>query len=109
MPQAQIVTAVYKPHPGRVDELLLLLKSHVPTLRDLGLVSSNTAYVSQSNEGSIVEVFEWVSAEAAASAHDHPAVAQVWEKMAQCCLFSQLGSLPEASKPFPHFSVLWVH
>jgi hypothetical protein len=40
----------------------------------------------------------------AKQAHDHPAVAQIWEAMATVCEFGRLEQLPEAKSMFPRFA-----
>lgn len=106
IPGGRIVFAVYKPHPGREADFLKLLEQHVPTLRAKGLVTERAPIIAKAADGSIVEVFEWVSEEAANGAHDIPAVMAVWERMEMVASFMRLGSLAEANKPFPHFAPL---
>ena len=54
-------------------------------------------------DGTYVEVFVWISEQAAEKAHDHPGVAKIWEAMAMVAEWGTLEKLPEAKKPFTHF------
>lgn len=100
----QVVFAVYRPHAGKSEALKKLVKEHVPTLRKLGLATTRAEMLVQAADGTFVEVFEWMSDEAAHQAHEHPTVAKIWEAMGQVCDFSSLDTLAEAKKPFSHFS-----
>ena len=100
----QIVFAVYRPHAGKSDALKKLIKEHLPTLRKLELITSRPDVLVQAKDGAFIEVFEWVSDEAAENAHEHPAVARIWEAMGQVCDFGALDSLAESKKPFSHFT-----
>lgn len=99
----EIVIALYRPHEGCDAELRDLIREHVPLLRRLGLATDRPAALCRSEDGTYLELFEWTSAEAAQRAHEHPEVARVWEPMGAIADFVTLGSLPEASRPFPHF------
>ena len=69
-----ISVACYKPRAGREDDLLKLVRNHLPPLRAEGLVTDRPPSVMRTSDGTIVEVFECVSQEAIASAHDNPQV-----------------------------------
>ncbi len=103
MNKSVVVMAIYRPKDGKISELEVLVHKHFPTLSEYGLTTKNPPFIGRSSDGSIIEVFEWASEEAAKKAHDHPAVAKVWEAMAMVCDFGRLEQLPESKKPFPHF------
>ena len=98
--------AMYKPHEGKRDELLEILKEHVPTLREYGMVSERSNYMAQASDGTIIEVFEWLSDEAKNAAHEHPAVARIWERMYGVCSFAHMRHLSESDMQFPDFELL---
>ena len=98
--------AGYMPKEGQEDALLALVGKHVETLRSLGFVSDKTNYVAKAEDGRIVEVFEWVSGNAVNAAHQHPAIADIWEKMALVADFPPMNTLPEANQPFASFKML---
>ena len=99
----EVVFAVYRPHPGKGRELEALVAQHVPTLRQLELVTDRAPIVVRAEDGTVVEVFEWRSNAAARRAHELPAVARIWEAMELVADFATLGSLAEAKHTFPHF------
>lgn len=103
MSKPEVVIAIYRPKTGKTPELEALVKKHFSTLKEYGLTTDNSSFIGRSSDGSILEVFEWISAEAAEKAHDHPAVAKIWEAMAVVCDFGALEQLPEAKGRFPHF------
>jgi hypothetical protein len=72
-------------------------------LRKLELITDRAPVVARAKDGSIVEVFEWVSEEAAQKAHEHPEIAAVWESMGKVGDVAALSSLAEVQRPFPHF------
>ncbi len=53
--------------------------------------------------GTIVEVFEWVSQEAIAGAHNNPAVIDLWKRFEAVCTYEIPSTLPEFQKMFSHF------
>lgn len=103
MSKPEVVIAIYRPKKDKLEELEVLVKKHFGTLKEYGLTTNRDSFLARSSDGSILEVFEWKSAEAAEKAHDHPAIAKVWEAMAVVCDFGSLEQLPEAKMRFPHF------
>jgi hypothetical protein len=57
----------------------------------------------RAGDGTILEVFEWVSAEAVKSAHTNETVKKMWEQFAEVCTYESLASLEEAQEMFAHF------
>lgn len=103
MSQPEVVIAMYRPRDGKLKELETLVHRHFPTLKEYGLTTDREPFIGRSSDGTILEIFEWVSAAAASKAHDHPAVAKIWEAMAMVCDFGTLDQMPEAKNRFPHF------
>ena len=56
-----ISVACYKPRPGCEQALAALVREHLPPLRAQGLVTARESIVMRTADGTIVEVFEWVS------------------------------------------------
>ncbi len=103
--EGQIVIAAYRPKSGKAADLEIILRRHVPTLRSAGLVTERPVTLLKSfTDGTYLEIFEWVSGEAAEKAHDTPAVAAVWEAIGAIADFVPLSALPESARPFPHFA-----
>lgn len=99
----KFVIVAYRPHPGKEQELLQLTREHLPILRSQGLATDRPSYVMRSTDGTIIEVFEWKSAEAIAAAHQNP----VWQAM--CGRYSEardyisLENLRESKNMFAEF------
>ncbi len=100
----EIVFAAYRPRSGREEDLADLVRRHHPTLLRLGLATTRAPVVCRAADGTVIEVFEWVSAEAAQRAHDVPEVRAIWGPMEECAEFASLSSLSEVKHPFPHFT-----
>jgi quinol monooxygenase YgiN len=100
------VIAAYRPKPGKADELLAVLRDHIPTLRKEQLIADRPAHLMQAKDGTILEVFEWKSREAIDAAHRNPAVAQLWDRFHACCDYGGLADLPEMKEMFPNFEPL---
>jgi hypothetical protein len=100
----EIVFAAYRAHTGKDKELLRLLADHVPGLRKLDLVTDREPIVVQATDGTYIEIFEWRSGQAASVAHEHPAVAKIWEAIGSVSDFTSLDKLEETKKPFCHFA-----
>ena len=101
---AHTVIAVYRPKPDCADALLALIRTHVPGLRDLGLASDAPVTLLRSlNDGTFLEIFDWVDAAAVETAHTHPVVQELWERFGELAEFATLSSLAEAESLFPHF------
>ena len=100
---AQIVIATYKPHDGNDEALRELIRDHLPTLRKYELATDRPSMLMRSEDGTYLEIFEWASDESAERAHEHPAIAKIWEAMGSLGEMPVLGQLDESKRPFPHF------
>ncbi|GAA0755304.1 hypothetical protein LRH25_18770 [Ideonella azotifigens] len=100
------VIVAYKPRRGQEQVLRSLIDKHLRVLAEQGLVSDRPAYVMQAAEGTLVEVFEWRSAEAVGAAHGNPAVLALWAEFAEVCDYVPLASLPESHTMFAEFTAL---
>ncbi|MEJ2603493.1 MAG: hypothetical protein P8172_09385 [Gammaproteobacteria bacterium] len=98
----EMVIVAYRPKAGRESELLDLVRDHVPFLRRLGLATDRPASAMRSNNGVIVEVFEWEDG-AITSAHENPEVQALWKRFAAVCDYIPLYELPEAKDIFAQF------
>ena len=101
-----VVICSYLPKTGKHTELLNVLQNHVPTLRTIGLATDYPCTLMTSENGTIIEIFEWKSEEASRAAHDHPEVQKIWGAMMPLADFVPLSSLAETQKPFAHFKQL---
>ena len=102
-----IVIVAYRPKAGCDDELLALVKDHVPLLRSLGMATDRSALVMRGKDDVIIEVFEW-KAGAIAAAHENPDVQSFWAKYTAVCDYVPLHELPEAKDMFAQFEPIDV-
>jgi hypothetical protein len=100
----RLVIVAYKPKPGKENELLELTKTHQPILHRLGLATARTPVIMLAKDGTVIEVFEWESAEAIQQAHKHPQVLKMWGDYAAVCDYIPLSQLEEASNMFADFT-----
>lgn len=103
---SEIVMAAYKPKAGKEKELEELIKKHAPTLLELGLITNRPALTIKSKDGTYIEIMEWVDVEASEKAHEHPAVAKIWEAMEVLSQFRKISDLDEAKTSFSHYVVV---
>ena len=101
-----MVVACYTPKPGCADKLLELVRDHLPPLRTRGLATPREAVVMRAADGSIVEIFEWVSQEAIAAAHGNPVVLDLWERFEAVCTYRAPAAIAEFQQFFAHFEPL---
>ncbi|MFO1314123.1 MAG: hypothetical protein U1F58_00840 [Burkholderiales bacterium] len=101
-----MVIALFRPKPGREPDLLACMRDHLPVLRAQGLATGRPATILRAGDGTLLEVFEWVSQAAIDAAHDNPAVLALWDRYAACCDYVRLADLPEAGTPFPAFALV---
>jgi quinol monooxygenase YgiN len=103
---ASLVIVAYKPKPGKSEELKQLVASHVPDLAKLGLVTNRQPVIVEAADGTIIEVFEWASAEAIQQAHSNPGVHKIWAAFNECCDYVPLNTLKESGDLFAGFRPL---
>ncbi len=96
----QVVIAVYKPRPGKEPELAALVRDHVPRLRAAGLVTERAPIAAVAADGTVLEVFEWLSADAIATAHTNPVVQQMWAEFEACCWYETPANVPDLQRMF---------
>ncbi len=97
------VIAVYKPKPGKGAALDAVVARHWSVLKSQGLITDRPAYIMRAADGTIVEVFEWLSPQAIEQAHHNAEVQKLWAVFFDACEFIPVGSLPEAQKLFSEF------
>ena len=97
------VIACYRPRPGQEAHLLEVVREHMPILRSEGLVTDRASCAMKAADGTIVEVFEWKSAQAVEQAHSNPNVLAMWGRFNETCECISLSKLHETAQLFPHF------
>ena len=98
-----LVIVCYRPKPGKEAELEALTRDHVDILRAQGLATDRPSIAGRSNDGTIVEVFEWVSQEAINRAHENPEVLKLWQRYGAVCDYGKLSDLTESGDMFASF------
>ena len=103
---ALIVIVGYKPKPGKNEDLKTLMKTHLPRLKKEGLVTDRESIMMEAKDGTIIEVFEWISKEAIQNAHTNPAVLQMWAEYAEVCDYVPVATVAEIGNLFSEFTPL---
>jgi quinol monooxygenase YgiN len=101
-----IVIVAYKPKPKKATALKELTKTHVQRLKNEGLVTDRAAVIMEAADGTVIEVFEWISQDAINNAHTNPAVLKMWGEYAEVCDYVPLNTLAEADNMFAGFTPL---
>ena len=102
----RFVIVAYTPKAGKEQQLLAAVTKHLQVLRAERLVTDRPAHVMRAGDGSIVEVFEWRSAEAIQQAHGNPAVQALWAEFGAACDYVPLTRLAEAHQMFAEFDAV---
>lgn len=103
---SRFVIAAFRPKPGMQHQLLDVVEKHWRILQSQNLVTERPRHAMQASDGSVVEVFEWRSAEAIKQAHHNPAVLALWAEFDAVCEYIPVSALPEAGHPFSEFRAL---
>ena len=102
----RFVIVAYKPKAGKEQGLAAVIEKHLRVLRAEKLVTDEDAHVMRASDGTMLEVFEWLSSEAIAKAHANPAVQALWSEFASVCDYVPLASLSEAQQMFAEFDAV---
>jgi hypothetical protein len=100
------VIVAYKPKPGKSAGLFVAVARHLEVLRGEGLASDRPANVMRAADGTLLEVFEWKSAEAILEAHQNLAVQALWSEFADVCDYIPLSAVPETQQLFAEFETV---
>ena len=101
-----ISVACYKPKSGCDDALVELVREHLPPLRAAGLVTERASIAMRASDGTVIEIFEWVSQEAIAAAHSNPVVLELWKRFEAVCSYEIPCNIAEFKTMFAHFEAL---
>lgn len=102
----RIVIVAYKPKPGKENELRKLAKGHYEVLWEQGLVTERKPVLMQAKDNTVIEVFEWKSADVIKHAHTNPAVLKLWEQYSFVCDYIPVADVAETVNLFSEFSPL---
>ena len=103
LPMGKLVIVAYKPRLGQAAALEDVVRRHGPVLRAEGLVTARPFTVGQAADGTLVEVFEWASAEAIDAAHRNPRVQALWAEFGAACEYLPIGQVAESAQLFSEF------
>ncbi len=99
-----VVIVTYKPNPGDEAEFVDLIKQHEPALRAAGLVTDRPFTILESDDGILIEIFEWASEDASRAANSNDAIQAIWRRMAEIGSFVAGKDVAAFQTPFAHFS-----
>jgi len=102
----RFVITSFRPKPGQQQALLAVIDRHWRLLQAEELVTERPRYAMQAADGTVLEIFEWRSAQAVAAAHQHPLVQALWAEFDSVCDYLPLAALAEAQQPFAEFTPL---
>lgn len=102
----RFVIAAFRPKPGLRLQLRAAVEKHWQVLNAENLVTERPSYAMEAADGTIIEVFEWRSAEAVAKAHQSPAVLALWAEFETASDYLPIAGLAEAQQPFSEFEAL---
>lgn len=102
----RVAIVAYKPIPGKEKALKELTKQYLPCLKQVGLITDKETFTFETTDGTIIEVFEWVSEKAMKLAQTYPEVQQLWREYAKVCTYTPLNRIPEAGSLFAAFTPL---
>jgi hypothetical protein len=102
----RIVIAAYRPKPGRSHALERLMRRHHQRLRGEGLVADRLPALMRASDGTIVEVFEWLSPNAISEVHNSATVQSMWREYAEVSDYVPLAELKESAASFAEFEPL---
>lgn len=100
----KIVIATYKPKPGKEKNLDRLVRDHVKVLRNQGLATLRPPMIMKSADGTVVEVFEWISKKAIEEAEHNKDVQEYWARYREVCDIIPVSDLIEANTSFSEFN-----
>ena len=100
----KIVIAAYKPKSGKEKALDSLVKNHVKMLRNQGLATLRTPMIMKTDDGTVVEVFEWISKQAIEDARTNKDVQQYWNQYRDVCEVLPISKLIESKISFSEFN-----
>jgi hypothetical protein len=103
---SRIVIAAFRPKQGMQQRLLDVVAKHWRVLHERNLVTDRPRIAMQAADGTVVEVFEWRSAEAVAQAHSDPVVLALWSEFEEVCDYVPVADVPESQRLFSEFSAL---
>lgn len=100
------VIVLYRPKKGKDEQVLELVRNHLPVLRSQKLVTDRDAMFMRAADGTIIEIFEWASSDAIGDAHQNPVVQELWKKFGEVCDYEVPANLKEFQNLFSEFEMI---
>ena len=104
---SRIVIVVYRPLPGKELGLERVVRKHLDVLIGQGLVTDRKPIAMKAKDGSVVEVFEWKSAQSIEDAHSNIAVQELWAEFGTVCNYEKPVNVAEFHTVFSEFEPLY--
>ncbi len=98
-----LVLTAYKPKARKLEDLLELLKNRTSVLRQLGLITDLPVILAESDDGHVIEVFEWDSPAAETTASSHAKLKKIELEILAVSTLKSLSDLPNAAIPNAQF------
>ncbi len=98
-----IAVSAYKPLPGFDTGFKEILKEHTLALREEGYITDQKVFQMQAVDGTILEVYEWISEQAKVNAHHNPRIVELWSRFYEYSEMVKLMDLMECHEPFATF------
>ncbi len=104
----QFVTATYQVKEDKQDGFINLMKQAETIMREEKLISSNPVFRMRSltNPELLIEIFEWIDAQAFERAQQNPKVLSIWGQFQASWIDGGFGLIrfPESNQPWAQFS-----
>lgn len=97
---------LYRPRKGKEDELVEMIKSHFPFLRQQGLITERRTLAMRAKDGSIIVAFEWTSRASIEAAAANAGVQERWMQVSKISDFEKPVGIKEFHETFPDFETV---
>lgn len=105
---SRIGFVLYRPRKGKEDELIKMIQTHFPFLRQEGFITERKVVGMKTKDGSIMVVFEWKTRESIGEAATNSVVQNIWMQVSKVSDFDKPGSIKEFHDMFPDFEALTI-
>ncbi len=82
------------------------MREHVRTLRREKLATKRVPIIVHAKDGTVLEVFEWISHRAIDAAHKNRAILAMWERFNAACEYVKVSDVPESHDQWASFAPL---
>lgn len=100
----KIVIGSYKPKPGKEAILDRLVHNHVKVLRNQGFATSREPMIMKAGDGTVIEIFEWVSKSAIDEAKQNKDIIEYWNQYNEVCDIIPISQILESTISYSEFT-----